>query len=77
MDDISFDPAGTQPPCQPEPVATSFIADDDARYGLASLDGFVTPAIQQPKQGFCIGRCQLLQRITVDTRDHSANQPSR
>jgi hypothetical protein len=75
MNDIRFDLPGAQPSCQPEAVSAGFERNDNACHGLTGLDGFVAPAMQQPKQSLWVGHCELLQRITCDTGNHSANQP--
>jgi hypothetical protein len=43
---------------------------------VASLDGFVTPAMQQPEHGLRVGH-ELLQRIALDPRNDPADQPTR
>jgi hypothetical protein len=59
MNDIRFDLPGAQPPCQPEAVSAVFERNHNACDGRTGLDGFVAPAMQQPKQSLWVGRCQL------------------
>jgi hypothetical protein len=46
MNDICFDPSGTQPPSEPKAVATSFECNDHACDPAAGFDGFITPTMQ-------------------------------
>ena len=75
MDHVGLNAAASKPPRQPEAVAAGFEGHNDALDLAAGFDRFVTPAIQQVKQTLGV-RYQLLQRITVDTGNYSANQPT-
>src|SRR5215831_16573479 len=75
MNDISFDPSTAQPTRQPEPITTRFKRDDQSGDRLASCNRLIAPAVQQREQSFLVG-CQLFQRFSLDTRNHSAYQPS-
>jgi hypothetical protein len=56
-----FDPTCPQPASQPESVAASFEANDDARDCTAGLGRLIAPAMQQLKQRRLV-RCEFLQR---------------
>src|SRR5215472_16570308 len=75
MNDISFDPSTAQPTRQPEPITTRFKRDDQSGDRLASCNRLIAPAVQQREQSFLVG-CQFFQRFSLDTRNHSAYQPS-
>ena len=77
MNDICFDLAGAQPARQPEAVSASLESNDHARDLSAGLDGFVTPAMQQLEQGLLVGHASFFSGSRCDTRNHSADQPSR
>src|SRR6516164_227455 len=75
MNDIRFDPSTAQPTRQPEPITTRFKRDDQSGDRVASCNRLIAPAVQQREQSFLVGG-QLFQRFSLDTRNHSAYQPS-
>jgi len=68
-------PSTAQPTRQPEPITTRFKRDDQSGDRVAGCNRLIAPAVQQREQTFLVG-CQLFQRFSLDTRNHSAYQPS-
>ena len=71
MNDMRFDPLAAQPARQPEPIAAGFERHDNALDGLACLDSFISPAMQQPEQDLRVGG-DFLHVFTLDARNDSA-----
>jgi hypothetical protein len=76
MDHVRFDPACLKPTRQPEAIAAGLESQRNPRDIAASLDRLVAPSMQQGKQPFGAG-LQLLARLTLNARKHTANQPAR
>src|SRR5215472_11885881 len=76
MDHLRINAAIPQPTGQPKAIAPGLICDGNPGDLLPSLDGFVTPAIQQPQQHLWI-RSNFLQRFAIDARNHPGDQPTR
>src|ERR1700729_2325391 len=62
MNDERFDVAGAQPARRPKTVATRFVGDHNPLNRAASLDCFLTPAMQQSEQRVWVN-VQFLQRV--------------
>src|SRR6202051_5412169 len=76
MNNVGLNPSDAQPARPPKPVTTSFKRDDHAGDLVAGCNRFITPAMTQREQSFLVGY-QLLQRLALDTRNHSTHQPMR
>ena len=75
MYDVGLDPSGLQPTCQPETITTGLEGNDYSCDFVTGLGCFLSPAVQHLEQPFWVRR-ELLQWLALDTRKHSANQPS-
>jgi hypothetical protein len=76
MNDKSLGVPCPKPACQPKPITSCFIGNDDALDLPPRSDCFATPAMQQFQQPRLI-RCQLFQRLPGDAGNHSSDQPTR
>src|SRR5215813_5331423 len=75
MDHVSFDTLSLQPPRQPETIAASFVGHCHSIDDTACLGRLGTPAIQQRKQ-YCGLGSKFLERLAVDPRNNTGDQPA-
>src|SRR6201988_5348289 len=76
MDDVNLDIACPQPAREPEPVAPSFIGDDDTLDVAPSLAGFAAPTMQELQQRFLVG-VEFLKWLAFDAGNECCNHPLR
>ena len=76
MNDMRLDPMRDQPPCQPEPVTPGFEGNGDARDGAPAPVCLVTPTVQHAQQ-FHFVRRNLLQGLSLNSRNGCSNEPTR
>jgi len=76
MDHVRLNATRLEPARQPKAVAAGFEGQRNPRDRAAGPDRLIPPAIQHGKQPFW-ARLQLLARLTLNTRNYAANQPTR
>jgi hypothetical protein len=75
MDDLGVDPMLHQPPSQPKSVTPGFKSDCDALDSPPFSDRLIAPPVQDVQQCLFVG-CDLLQRLPVESRHASSDQPT-
>ncbi len=76
VDHMSFDTPSPQPPRQPETIPAGFVGHGDPIDGTTRLGRLLAPAVQELEQRRLIGR-KFLQRLAVDPRNYTGDQPGR
>src|SRR5215469_3538210 len=76
MDHVRLDATRRKPARQPEAVAAGFESQRNPRNIAAGFARLIPPAMQHRKQPFWVW-LQLLARLTLYARKHTANQPAR
>ncbi|MES0021288.1 hypothetical protein [Mesorhizobium sp. M0036] len=76
MDDVDLGVVRPQPARQPDAVAARLIGDDDPLDRVAGPAGFVAPALQKLQECWRVG-IELLEGLTLETRNKRRNQPFR
>jgi hypothetical protein len=76
MDHVRLNATRLEPARQPKAVAAGFEGNRDPRDCAAGLDRLIPPAMQHGKQPFW-ARLQLLVRLTLITRNDTAEKPAR
>ena len=76
MDHMRLDALRPEPTRKPEPVATSLVGNNDTRDRVPRPYRLAAPALEQRQQGVLVG-LQLLQRLALDARHETCNEPAR
>src|SRR5271168_3906784 len=76
VNDVGLDAARLEPACQPEAVTASLEGDYNAFDPASSFLCFLPPSMQQLQQCALIDR-ELLQRLALDARHDTGNEPTR
>src|SRR5437588_12414098 len=76
MDHVRLYPARLEPTRQPKAVAAGLEGNRNPRDSVAGPDRLIAPAMQERKQPFWAW-LQLLARLTLNARKHTANEPAR
>src|SRR5215467_15275943 len=76
VNDVGLNAARLEPACQPEAVTAGLEGNDNAFDPASCFLRFLPPSMQQPQQCALIDR-QLLQRLTLDARHDTGNEPAR
>src|SRR4249920_3116978 len=76
MDHMRLDALRPEPTRKPETVATGLVGNDDTRDRVARPHRLAAPALEQRQQGVLVG-LQLLQRLALDARHETCNEPAR
>jgi hypothetical protein len=76
VDNVCLDAAHLEPACQPEAVTAGLECNDNASDSACSFLRFLPPSLQQLQQrAFIDGK--LLQRLALDARHDTGNEPTR
>src|SRR5438270_13675776 len=73
---VSLDPTCLEPTRQPEAVAAGLEGNRNSRDRATGPDRLIPPAMQHGNQPIW-ARLQLFARLTLNTRKHPSNQPTR
>src|SRR5262245_11554796 len=76
VNDVGLNAARLEPACQPEAVTAGLEGNDNAFDPASCFLRFLPPSMQQPQYCALIDR-ELLQRLALDARRDTGNEPTR